>query len=71
MAAAEAEKKLEALGDRTGLAILDCHWAHLSHLAGDDPEETLRYGERAVRRLTAESPRTDFQHRAALPWHDR
>jgi predicted ATPase/DNA-binding CsgD family transcriptional regulator len=51
VAAAEAEKKLEALGDRTGLAILDCHWAHLSHLAGDDPEETLRYGERAVRRF--------------------
>ena len=33
--AAKAEEKLKALGDRTGLAILDCHWAHLSHLAGD------------------------------------
>ncbi len=49
-AAAKAERKLEALGDRTGLAILDCHWAHLSHLAGD-PEETLRYGARAVSRF--------------------
>jgi predicted ATPase/DNA-binding CsgD family transcriptional regulator len=50
VAAAKAERKLEALGDRTGLAILDCHWAHLSHLAGD-PEETLRYGARAVSRF--------------------
>jgi predicted ATPase/DNA-binding CsgD family transcriptional regulator len=50
VAAAESERKLEALGDRTGLAILDCHWAHLSHLAGD-PEETLRYGARAVSRF--------------------
>jgi non-specific serine/threonine protein kinase len=49
-AAAESEQKLEALGDRTGLAILDCHWAHLSHLAGD-PQETLRYGARAVSRF--------------------
>jgi non-specific serine/threonine protein kinase len=49
-AAAEAEGTLEALGDRTGLAILDCHWAHLSHLAGD-PEETLRYGARAASRF--------------------
>jgi predicted ATPase/DNA-binding CsgD family transcriptional regulator len=49
--AAKAEDKLEALGDRTGLAILDCHWAHLSHLARDDPEQTLYYGERAVRRF--------------------
>ena len=49
-AAGKAERKLEALGDRTGLAILDCHWAHLSHLAGD-PEETLRYGVRAVSRF--------------------
>jgi predicted ATPase/DNA-binding CsgD family transcriptional regulator len=49
-AAEEAERKLETLGDRTGLAILDCHWAHLSHLAGD-PEETLRYGARAVSRF--------------------
>ena len=50
VAAAKAERKLEALGDRTGLAILDCHWAHLSHLSGD-PEETLRYGARAVSRF--------------------
>jgi predicted ATPase/DNA-binding CsgD family transcriptional regulator len=50
VAATKAEGKLEALGDRTGLAILDCHWAHLSHLAGD-PEETLRYGRRAVSRF--------------------
>jgi len=49
-AAEKAERKLEALGDRTGLAILDCHWAHLSHLSGD-PEETLRYGARAVSRF--------------------
>jgi predicted ATPase/DNA-binding CsgD family transcriptional regulator len=49
-AAAESEWKLEGLGDRTGLAILDCHLAHLSHLAGD-PEETLRYGARAVSRF--------------------
>ena len=48
--AAKAERKLEGLGDRTGLAILDCHWAHLSHLAGD-PESTLRYGARAVSRF--------------------
>ena len=38
VAAAKAESKLEALGDRTGLAILDCHWAHLSHLSGDPAE---------------------------------
>jgi predicted ATPase/DNA-binding CsgD family transcriptional regulator len=50
VAAAKAELKLEALGDRTGLAILDCHWAHLSHLAGD-PDETLRYAQRAVGRF--------------------
>ncbi|MCW2890590.1 MAG: hypothetical protein JWO75_79 [Actinomycetia bacterium] len=50
VAAAKAERKLEALGDRTGLAILDCHWAHLSHLSGD-PQETLRYGARAVSRF--------------------
>lgn len=49
-AAAQAERRLDGLGDRTGLAILDCHWAHLSHLAGD-PEETLRYGARAVSRF--------------------
>jgi predicted ATPase/DNA-binding CsgD family transcriptional regulator len=48
--AAKAERKLEALGDITGLAILDCHWAHLSHLDGD-PKETLRYGARAVSRF--------------------
>jgi non-specific serine/threonine protein kinase len=50
-AAAKAERKLEALGDRTGLAILDCHWAHLSHLAGEPADETLRYGARAVSRF--------------------
>jgi predicted ATPase/DNA-binding CsgD family transcriptional regulator len=50
VAAEKAERKLEALGDRTGLAILDCHWAHLSHLSGA-PEETLRYGARAVSRF--------------------
>jgi non-specific serine/threonine protein kinase len=49
-AAAKSEPKLEALGDRTGLAILDCHWAHLSHLAGD-PDATLTYGARAVSRF--------------------
>jgi len=50
VAAAKAERKLDAIGDRTGLAILDCHWAHLSHLDGD-PQETLRYGARAVSRF--------------------
>jgi predicted ATPase/DNA-binding CsgD family transcriptional regulator len=50
VAATKAELKLEALDDSTGLAILDCHWAHLSHLAGD-PEGTLRYGARAVSRF--------------------
>lgn len=50
VAAAKAELKLEALDDWTGLAILDCHWAHLSHLAGD-PEGTLRYGARAASRF--------------------
>jgi DNA-binding CsgD family transcriptional regulator len=50
VAAAKAELKLDAIGDRTGLAILDCHWAHLSHLDGD-PQETLRYGARAVSRF--------------------
>jgi len=50
-AAARSERKLEALGDRTGLAILDCHWAHLSHLAGDPADETLSYGARAVSRF--------------------
>jgi predicted ATPase/DNA-binding CsgD family transcriptional regulator len=49
-AATEAERRLEALGDRTGLAILDDHWAHLSHLAGD-PEGTLRYAARAIGRF--------------------
>jgi predicted ATPase/DNA-binding CsgD family transcriptional regulator len=49
-AATEAEQRLEALGDRTGLAILDDHWAHLSHLAGD-PEGTLRYAARAIDRF--------------------
>jgi predicted ATPase/DNA-binding CsgD family transcriptional regulator len=49
-AAEQAERKLESLGDRTGLAILDCHWAHLSHLAGD-PKKTLLYGDRAARRF--------------------
>ncbi|HEY1818667.1 MAG TPA: NB-ARC domain-containing protein [Trebonia sp.] len=49
-AAAEAERLLEPLGDRTGLAILDDHWAHLSHLDGDS-EGTLRYAERAVKRF--------------------
>jgi predicted ATPase/DNA-binding CsgD family transcriptional regulator len=50
-AAQESERRLEALGDRTGLAILDCHWAHLSHLAGEPADETLRYGARAVGRF--------------------
>jgi len=50
-AAAQSERKLEALGDRTGLAILDCHYAHLSHLAGDPADETLSYGARAVSRF--------------------
>src|SRR6201996_1671496 len=50
VAAAEAERLLERLGDRTGLAILDDHWAHLSHLDGD-PAGTLRYAERAVHRF--------------------
>jgi predicted ATPase/DNA-binding CsgD family transcriptional regulator len=49
-AATESERRLEALGDRTGLAILDDHWAHLSHLAGD-PEGTLRYTARAIGRF--------------------
>ena len=49
-AAAKAERTLEALGDRTGLAILDAHWAHLSHLAGD-PEATLRYAARGLGRF--------------------
>jgi predicted ATPase/DNA-binding CsgD family transcriptional regulator len=50
VAATEAEHLLEPLGDRTGLAILDDHWAHLSHLDGD-PAGTLRYAERAVNRF--------------------
>jgi predicted ATPase/DNA-binding CsgD family transcriptional regulator len=50
VAAAEAERLLEPLGDRTGLAILDDHWAHLSHLDGDS-EGTLRYAARAVSRF--------------------
>jgi len=49
-AAAKAEKKLEALGDRTGLAILDDHWAHLSHLDGDS-DGTLKYAQRCVSRF--------------------
>ncbi|MGH3494146.1 MAG: ATP-binding protein, partial [Sciscionella sp.] len=49
-AARQAERTLESLGDRTGLAILDCHWAHLSHLAGD-PQGALRYGARAASRF--------------------
>ena len=49
-AAVQAERTLEALGDRTGLAILDAHWAHLSHLAGD-PEATLRYAARGLSRF--------------------
>ena len=49
-AAEKAERTLDALGDRTGLAILDAHWAHLSHLAGD-PEATLRYAARGLSRF--------------------
>jgi predicted ATPase/DNA-binding CsgD family transcriptional regulator len=49
-AAATAERLLEPLGDRTGLAILDDHWAHLSHLDGDS-EGTLRYAKRCVGRF--------------------
>jgi DNA-binding CsgD family transcriptional regulator len=49
-AAAKAERTLEALGDRTGLAVLDAHWAHLSHLAGD-PEATLSYVARGLGRF--------------------
>jgi non-specific serine/threonine protein kinase len=50
VAAADAERLLESLGDRTGLAILDDHWAHLSHLDGDSGE-TLRYAARAIGRF--------------------
>jgi len=50
VAATEAERLLEPLGDRTGLVILDDHWAHLSHLDGD-PESTLRYAARCVSRF--------------------
>jgi predicted ATPase/DNA-binding CsgD family transcriptional regulator len=49
-AAVRAERTLGALADRTGLAILDAHWAHLSHLAGD-PNATLRYARRGLGRL--------------------
>jgi predicted ATPase/DNA-binding CsgD family transcriptional regulator len=49
-AAAKAEKKLEALGDRTGLVILDDHWAHMSHLDGD-PAGTLKYAQRCIGRF--------------------
>jgi predicted ATPase/DNA-binding CsgD family transcriptional regulator len=49
-AAAKAEPRLEALGDRTGLVILDDHWAHLAHLDGNS-EETLRYAARCVSRF--------------------
>jgi predicted ATPase/DNA-binding CsgD family transcriptional regulator len=50
VAATEAERLLEPLGDRTGLVILDDHWAHLSHLDGD-PEGTLRYAARCISRF--------------------
>ncbi len=49
-AAAKAEKKLEALGDRTGLVILDDHWAHMSHLDGDSAG-TLKYAQRCIGRF--------------------
>jgi non-specific serine/threonine protein kinase len=49
-AAAAAEPVLEKLGDITGLAILDDHLAHLSHLAGD-PDRALRYAQRALGRF--------------------
>jgi predicted ATPase/DNA-binding CsgD family transcriptional regulator len=49
-AAAAAEPVLEKLADVTGLAILDDHLAHLSHLAGD-PEGAVRYAERALGRF--------------------
>ncbi len=49
-AATKAERTLELLADRTGLAILDAHWAHLSHLSGD-PEATLRYAARGLGRF--------------------
>ena len=49
-AAAKAEKKLEALGDRTGLIILDDHWAHLSHLDGDS-DGALKYAQRCLGRF--------------------
>jgi predicted ATPase/DNA-binding CsgD family transcriptional regulator len=49
-AAAKAEPILAALGDRTGLAILDDHWAHLAHLDGNSTE-TLRYAARCIARF--------------------
>jgi predicted ATPase/DNA-binding CsgD family transcriptional regulator len=49
-AAVAAERLLEPLGDRTGLVILDDHWAHLSHLDGDS-DGTLRYAERCISRF--------------------
>jgi non-specific serine/threonine protein kinase len=49
-AAAAAEPVLEKLGDTTGLAILDDHLAHLSHLAGD-PESAVRFAQRALGRF--------------------
>jgi non-specific serine/threonine protein kinase len=50
VAAAKAEDLLERHGDRTGLVILDDHWAHLSHLDGD-PAGTLRYAARCISRF--------------------
>jgi predicted ATPase/DNA-binding CsgD family transcriptional regulator len=49
-AAAKSEPILEELGDRTGLVILDDHWAHLAHLDGNS-DETLRYAARCVGRF--------------------
>ncbi|HVT71177.1 MAG TPA: LuxR C-terminal-related transcriptional regulator, partial [Trebonia sp.] len=48
--AAKAEQKLAALGDRTGLAILDCHQAYLAQVTGDI-EGAVRHGARAVSRF--------------------
>jgi predicted ATPase/DNA-binding CsgD family transcriptional regulator len=63
-AGAQAQRPLETLSDRTGLAILDVHLAHLAHLAGD-LDGALSYVERGLRRFGDTS---EIKERWAQGW---
>jgi predicted ATPase/DNA-binding CsgD family transcriptional regulator len=55
-AGAEAQRRLEALGHRTGLLILDMHMGHLHQLTGDFDRAAERY-EQGLRLLGESSER--------------